>query len=246
VGRLRLAAAHVGGDVVIELSDDGRGLDADAIRDRAIACGLVPPGTVLSAAEAHALIFEAGFSTARAVTGLSGRGVGMDVVRRNIEVLRGRIDIASTPGAGTTFRLRLPLTLAITDGMLVRVGAERFIVPTADIQTCFRPLPQDVTAVAGAGELVTRHGTTMPLIRLHDRLGVGDAQADATRALVVVVSDSGRAFGLLVDELLGQQQFVAKPVAAGLEQTPGISGTAILSDGCVGLLLDPAGLVPGR
>jgi two-component system, chemotaxis family, sensor kinase CheA len=237
-GTVRLGAWHAGADVVIELQDDGRGLDTDAIFRRAVEQGFVEPDRSLTPAEIWQLTLTPGLSTAGAVTALSGRGVGMDIVRRNIEALRGRIEIASEAGAGTTFRLRLPLSLAITDGMLVRVGGERYILPTAEIQTCFRVAPGTLTQVAGVGELVTWQGATMPVVHLARLFAVAGAVADPAQGVLVVLTAGTGCYALLVDELLGQQQFVAKPMDEGLGDVPGITGTAVLSDGRVGLILD--------
>jgi two-component system, chemotaxis family, sensor kinase CheA len=245
-GTLRVAAWHAGGDVVVELHDDGRGVDLDRLLARAVQRGLVDAERTLPHSEICNLMFAPGLSTSDTVTAISGRGVGMDVVRRNVEALRGRIEIATTPGAGTTFTLRLPLTLAIADGMLVRVGSERFIVPTVDIQMSFRPTADSITDVAGAGELVTLHGAVLPIVRLHALLNASNAQTRPEQGLLVVVGEGAERCALLVDDLLGQQQFVARPVGDSLGAVPGIAGAAILGDGCVGLILDIAGIVALR
>jgi two-component system, chemotaxis family, sensor kinase CheA len=245
-GTLRLSAWHAGGDVVIELQDDGRGLDAARIFDRAVERGIIDGDRTLPTGEIWNLIFAPGLSTAGSVTALSGRGVGMDVVRRNIEALRGRIEIASVPGASTTFRIRLPLTLAVTEGMLVRLGGERYIVPTAEIQTCFRPAADALITVAGAGELVTWHDQIMPIVRLHDLLGVQGAVTRPVLGVLVVVGSGPHPCALLVDELLGRQQFVVRPVDEGLGHVQGLGGTAILGDGRVGLILDVPGIIASR
>jgi two-component system chemotaxis sensor kinase CheA len=242
-GILRLSAFHEAGDVVVELRDDGRGLDHDRIVASALAKGLIDRERELSPAEICNLIFAPGLSTAGTVTALSGRGVGMDVVRRNIESLRGRIEISSAPGQGTTFTLRLPLTLAITDGMLVRVGGERYIVPTSSIHMSFRPAPGDLTVVAGAGELVTLHGAVLPIVRLHKLFAIDGALLDPAQGLLVVIGHGDARYAVLVDELLGQQQFVVKPVGDALGAVPGVAGAAILGDGSVGLILDPGGII---
>lgn len=242
IGTLRLRASHVGGNVVVELSDDGRGLDEARIMASAVAKRVIENGRDLSSAEIHELIFHPGLSTASDVTELSGRGVGMDVVRRNIEALHGRVEIASGAGRGTTFTIRLPLTLAITDGMIVRAGGERYIVPTAAIHTSFRPQRESLAAVGGDGELVTLHGNAIPIVRLHHVLGIDNAITDPTQGLLVVLGENGKRYALLVDDLLGQQQFVAKPVATGMAPVAGIAGGAILGDGRVGLILDSEGL----
>lgn len=237
-GTVLLSACHAGGNVVVELRDDGRGLDRDRILDKAIARGLVEPDRTMSDSQIYSLIFEPGFSTAEQVTEVSGRGVGLDVVRRNVEALRGRVDITSTPGQGTSFVIRLPLTLAVTDGMLVRVGSERYIVPTLSIDVTFQPDPSALSTVAGSGEMVRVRDDLLPLYRLQRLFGVHGAVEDPARALVLVVSEGAQRYALLVDELLGQQQVVAKPLGDGLGRIPGVSGGAILGDGRVGLILD--------
>lgn len=242
-GRLAIRAYHAGGNVVVEVADDGRGLDRERILRKAIAMGLVSDAGALSDREVYELIFAPGFSTAEAVTDISGRGVGMDVVRRNVEAMRGRIEIDSRPGRGTRFVIRLPLTLAITDGMVVRVGAERYIVPTLNIQVSFRPEPGMLSTIAGRGEMVTLRGDVRPVVRLHRLFGISDAEHDPHCGLLMVVGDGAQSVALLVDELLGQQQLVAKALGRGLGETPGVSGGAILGDGRVGLILDVHTLV---
>lgn len=242
-GRVRLAAYHASGNVIVELSDDGGGLDRDKIFKRAVDKGLVDPNKVLSDNEVYNIIFEPGFSTKEAVTDVSGRGVGMDVVRRNIEALKGRIEITSQLGTGTTFLIYLPLTLAVTDGMLVRVGNERYIVPTVSINMSLRPEQRQLSTVSGRGEMLILRGSLIPIFRLHRLFEIDDAVEDPTQGLVVIVNDGGQHCGLLVDELLGQRQVVAKTLGAGLGRVEGVSGGAILGDGRVGLILDPAGIV---
>ncbi|MGH7443509.1 MAG: chemotaxis protein CheA, partial [Longimicrobiales bacterium] len=243
VGALRLTASHVGGAVVVELQDDGRGMDRERVLRKAVERGIVASGQELSDAEIDALIFAPGLSTAGRVTELSGRGVGMDVVQRNIEALRGRIEIASARGAGTTFTLRLPLTLAVTDGLLVGVGGERYVVPTFCVVTSFRPDPAALVREASGGELVMLHGRPVPVLRLHHVFGIEDTVTDPTAALLVVIAEGKEHFALLVDQLLGYQQFVAKPLAEGLGTVAGVAGSAVLGDGRVGLIIDAAGLL---
>ncbi|MBI3206322.1 MAG: chemotaxis protein CheA [Myxococcales bacterium] len=242
-GTVRMRAYHAGGNVMVELSDDGRGLDKDKLVARAIEKGLVEPGATLSEQEAFQLIFEPGFSTAKTVTDVSGRGVGMDVVRRAIESLSGRVDIASTPGRGTTFMVRIPLTLAITDGMLVRVGAERYIVPTANIRITLRPDASSLKTVSGRGELVVLRGEAIPMFRLGRVFGVPGAVDDPTQGLVVIVGEEHSCSALLVDDLLGKQQVVTKSLGGFIGRVPGVSGGAILGDGRVGLIVDPDALI---
>jgi len=237
-GTVRLTAYHASGNVMVELRDDGRGLDRDRIVRKAIQQGLIASADGLTDKDVYDLIFAPGFSTADTITDISGRGVGMDVVRRNIEALRGRVEIQSRPGEGTTFLVRLPLTLAITDGMLVRVGSERYIVPTINIHRSFRPPRAALSTVAGRGEMVMLRDEILPLVRLHRMFGVTGAKEDPAEALLMVVGDGAQRTALLVDELLGQQQVVAKTLGDGLGRVPAISGGAILGDGRVGLILD--------
>jgi two-component system, chemotaxis family, sensor kinase CheA len=243
VGRLRLAAYHARGNVVVELQDDGRGLDRDKLVAKAVSRGLIESEKGMADRDVYNLIFAAGFSTAEQVTELSGRGVGMDVVRRNVESLRGQVEITSEQGQGSTFSLRLPLTLAITDGMLVRVGDERYIIPTVNIRTSFRPLPGALSTVIGRGEIVMLHGEIVPIVRLHRVFHVSGAIEDPSRGILVVMGSPDRRCAVLVDELLGQQQFVAKSLGEGIGKTAGVTGGAILGDGRVGLILDSAEVI---
>lgn len=242
-GHIKLAAYHAGGDVVVELADNGAGLDRDKIVAKAISKNLIESDKGMSENEIFQLVFAPGFSTADQVTDLSGRGVGMDVVRRNIEAMRGRIEITSEKGKGSTFTIRLPLTLAITDGMLVRIGTEKFIVPTINIQLSFQPNQNMLSTVAGKGELVSLRGELMPIFRLHELFDVKNAVEKPTEGLLMIVADGRRRCALLVDELLGQQQVVAKTLGQGVGKIHGVSGGAILGDGCVGLILDTTEIV---
>ena len=235
---VRLSAYHEGGSIVIELSDDGRGLDREAIVAKATRQGLIRSADGMSEADVDALIFAPGFSTAKVVTEVSGRGVGMDVVKRNVEALRGRVTIHSRPGHGTTFKLVLPLTLAIIDGMLVACGEERYIIPTLSIVESLRPERQMLVTMAQVNEMVNLRGEILPLLRLDALFDVDGARTDPTQALVVVVEGVGRRVGLLVDEVVAQQQVVIKTLGEGLGDTPYVAGGAILSDGRVGLILN--------
>lgn len=238
LGVVRLHAYHASGNVVVELRDDGRGLHRDKIVKKALEKGLIESDKGMSDSDVFNLIFAPGFSTADQVTDISGRGVGMDVVRRNLEKIRGRIDITSAPGKGTTFAIRLPLTLAVTDGMLVRVGQERFIVPLTHIHMSFRPEPSMLSTIVGHGEVVLLRDELLPIIRLHHLFGVANAVESPLNGLLMIVGDGDRRTALLVDDLLGQQQVVAKTLGDGLGKVPGVSGGAILGDGRVGLILD--------
>jgi two-component system, chemotaxis family, sensor kinase CheA len=240
---LRLSASHEGGNVVIEIADDGAGLDTDRILAKAVASGLVAAGAPLPPADVHQLIFQPGFSTAEKVTEISGRGVGMDVVRRNIEALRGRIDIHTARGQGTTFSIRLPLTLAIVDGILVAVGRERFVIPAFAVRESLRPKAEQVHSVYGQPCMVQVRDRLIPSLHLGDLFGVAGAQREITSATVVVLEDNGRPTALIVDELIGKQEVVIKGLGGMFKDVRGIAGGAILGDGRIGLILDTGGLL---
>lgn len=244
IGRIELRAFHQGGSIHVEIEDDGRGLDRDKILAKAMAAGLVQgEPELLTDSDIFAFIFAPGFSTTDVVTEVSGRGVGLDVVRRNIEGMRGRIEIRSTPGKGTLFSIRLPLTLAIIDGMIVRVSQRRYIVPTLSIIRMFRPKHEEVTTVLESGKLLRVGDELVSLTRLDEMFGLPRSPADLTEMSAIVVESGLGHFAFLVDELLGQQQIVIKPLGAVLTQLDGFAGGAIMPDGNVGLILDIAGLV---
>jgi two-component system chemotaxis sensor kinase CheA len=240
-GRLLLRAFHQGGDIIIEIEDDGRGLNREAILAKATERGLIPPGQTLSPEKIDHLIFEPGFSTAPTVTEISGRGVGLDVVKQTITRLRGKIDISSKAGEGTRFLLRLPLTLAIIDGMVVRVGSERYILPTVGVRETLRPSPEDYFTVQHEGELIRVREQLMALMRLHRLFGVGNQDIHPSEALVMVEHE-GEKRALLVDDILGKQEIVIKSLGYFFKNLEGLAGGTILGDGRVGLILDLAGL----
>jgi two-component system chemotaxis sensor kinase CheA len=235
-GTLSLNAFHDAGSIVIEAADDGRGLDRERILAKAVDRGLVEPGVSMTDAEVHALIFEPGFSTADAVSNLSGRGVGMDVVRRNVTALRGTIEVETTPGLGTTIRIRLPLTLAIIDGILVGVGSSAFIVPLDRVTECV-----ELPAGPVGRDCMDLRGEVLPFIRLRSVFGISDDPP--RRQSVVVVEQAGQRAGLVVDALLGQFQTVIKPLNALFSDATCISGSTILGNGEVALILDVGPLV---
>lgn len=237
-----LNAFHQGGNIHIQVKDDGFGLDRDAIVAKALKKELITSAENLSDADVYAMIFEAGFSTASKVTEISGRGVGMDVVRRNIESLRGKIMIDTAKGVGTTFTIVLPLTTAIIDGMVVRVGNEHYIVPTLSIVESFRPGGDSVKTIKGKGEVLSFRDDILPVVRISRVFEIGQAIETVSEALVMVVEDTGRKIALVVDELLGQQQTVIKSLGDTLGVLPGIAGASIMSDGRPGLILDVSGL----
>ena len=243
-GQVLLHAYHRGGAIVIKVSDDGRGLDTDRILAKAVERGLVEAGTNPSPGQLHELIFHPGFSTAEQVTEVSGRGVGMDVVRRNIEALGGRIDIKSQPGRGSTFSIHLPLTLAILDGQTVSVGKEIYIAPLVSIIESISLTEEKIDTYIGKGETFRLRGEYLPIIRLHEVFGVASGHAvKLTDGLLMVVEGQGLRCGLFVDNVLSQQQVVIKSLEENYRRIEGVSGATILGDGSVALILDIPGLV---
>jgi two-component system chemotaxis sensor kinase CheA len=243
---VKLSAYHQGGQIVIEIADDGRGLHREKILAKAVQKGLIEPNAHLSEQEVFNLIFEPGFSTAAQVTDLSGRGVGMDVVRRNIQKLRGRIDIQSKQGKGTTFFLRLPLTLAIIEGLVVGVGETRYIVPIYAVRELISPKPDMLGTVHGRNETAMVRNQVLPVLRLSKRFNVKPRSEDPCHGLLVVTESQEQPFCLLVDEVLGKQEVVIKSLGETLKDISGITGGAILGDGRVGLILDLEGVFRGN
>lgn len=242
-GTLRMEAFHRGGSIVVEVADDGAGLNRDAIVAKAISRGIIASGEDMSDDAVADLIFEAGFSTAVATTDLSGRGVGMDVVRRNVMDLGGTVAIRSTQGNGTTFTITLPLTLAIIDGLTAAVGEETYIVPLVSIIESVQVKPDAVRSVAGGGELFRFRDNWLPIVRLYDVFGCEGQRRAVEQGIVIVVEGEGTRIGLFVDELIGQQQAVVKSLEANYRRVTGISGATILADGSVALIADVAGLI---
>ncbi len=242
-GTVSLKAFHSAGNVVIELTDDGKGLDRDRILSKAIERGLIEQGREISDNDIFEMIFQAGFSTAEKITDVSGRGVGMDVVKKNIDALRGRIEVASEIGKGSSFTVRVPLTMAITDAMLLRVGQEHYLLPTGSIEHSFRPTAEAVSSVAGRGEQIMLRGNLLPIFRLYELFNIAGAATEPGEALLIVIEAEGRRCALMVDELLGQQQVVIKSLGEKLGHIPGVAGGSILGDGNVGLILDASGLL---
>jgi len=243
-GTVFLRAYQKGGSMMIEIEDDGEGLNTQKIRKKAIERGLVSEADNLSDFELNNLIFLPGFSTADKITDVSGRGVGMDVVKKAVEKLRGKVDVQSQPGKGSLFTIRLPLTLAIIDGIIVRVGTERYIIPTIAIQESMRPDRSNYSTVHGRGENLLVRGELVPIIRLYEIFGVESTNTDPCEAIVVVVENEGRRRALMVDELLGKEEVVIKNLG-GLD-VPGVAGGTILGDGRVGLILDLAGVIANK
>jgi two-component system, chemotaxis family, sensor kinase CheA len=236
--RLVLRAHHQAGQVVIEISDDGRGLDRERIQAKALERGLISSIDGLSDSDTYNLIFQPGFSTASQVTNVSGRGVGMDVVRRHVEKLRGRIEIRSTPGVGAAFLVKLPLTLAIIDGLVVGVGRERYIVPLFAIREMFRPGEDTVWTVQQKAEMALVRGALLPVLRLYRRFNLTPRSEDPRESVLLVAEVEGQRFCLLVDELIGKQEVVIKSLGEVFTGVAGVAGGAIMGDGRVGLILD--------
>lgn len=239
-GVVRLSAAHSSGSVIVTVSDDGAGLDRNKILEKAKTMGLLPRTERLIDQEVYRLIFKAGFSTADAVTGLSGRGVGLDVVRRNIEKLRGTVDISSEEGKGATIHIRLPLTLAIIDGFSVRAGDDIFVIPLDYVTECAEMALEDRTG--GASGIFNLRGSALPYVRLREAFGTGSSAAGRENVVVVVQLGEFRA-GIAVDELLGSMQAVIKPLGRIFRRATAFSGSTILGDGRVGLIIDVPGFL---
>jgi len=242
-GTVHLDACHRGGNIVVQVHDDGAGLDRERILERARARGLIGAGDTLTDEQVYELIFLPGFSTAEKTTDVSGRGVGMDVVRRNVKELGGKVEVRSTPGRGSCFTITLPLTLAIVDGQSVAVGSETYIVPLTSIVESLQLPPSSVSRLSGRGEVFSFRGDYLPIIRLHELFGVEPRARELHEGLVVVAEGDGRRVGLFVDDLLGQQQVVIKSLEANYGHVPGISGATILGDGSVALILDLPGII---
>ncbi|MCG6970063.1 MAG: chemotaxis protein CheA [Gammaproteobacteria bacterium] len=242
-GTVHLNAFHQGGNIVIEITDDGAGINADKILKKAIQRGLVEEGIELSQARIHDLLFQPGFSTADEITDVSGRGVGMDVVRKNIQALGGTVDVQSTIGKGSKFTVRLPLTLAILDGQLVRVGDHTYIIPLVSIVESLQVHNKNVNAIAGKAELYKLRDEYIPIVRLYEAFHIEPDSRSLENGLLVVVEGDGQKAGLLVDDLLAQQQVVIKSLETNFRRVDGLSGATILGDGTVALILDVAGVI---
>jgi len=241
-GRLFLSASHQGGNIIIEVSDDGGGLNRERILAKAAQNGLAVSDT-MSDAEVWQLIFAPGFSTAEVVTDVSGRGVGMDVVKRNIEAMGGVVEIRSAKGFGTTISISLPLTLAILDGMSIRVGDEVYILPLGFVIESLQPVPEDVKEISGKGRVIKVRGEYLPLVPLYQMFDITPRFTDPCQGIVIIVETDGRKAGLFVDDLVGQQQVVVKNLESNYRKVAGISGATILGDGGVSLILDVAALI---
>ena len=241
-GVVRLSACHRGGKIVIEISDDGRGLNKEIILKKAVDKGLVEGSEDLSEHEIYKLLFLPGFSTAEKITDISGRGVGMDVVKQAVEKLRGKIDVSSVEGKGSIFTAHFPLTMAIIDGMIIRVGREKYIIPIISVRQLMRPLREAYNNVAGRGEMLNVMGESMPLVRLHKIFQTDPEHENPWDAVVVVVEAEKRSKCILVDEVMGKEEVVIKSLGERMKNIKGISGGGILGSGSVGLILDPDSL----
>lgn len=242
-GTITLNAYHQEGSVFIEVADDGAGIDTDKIRELAIERGFLAKEKDVTAEELYEYMFQPGFSTSGQVGGLSGRGVGMDVVKSNIDSLRGSIQVISQKGSGTTFRIKMPLTLAIIDGMLIQIGVQKYIIPLLSILESIQPRKEDVKSIKGKGEVVLVRDQYISLIRLYDYFSIEPEYTDPSEALVVIVESNGERLALMIDDLLGQQQTVIKSIDRFITRNRTVSGAAILGDGNVALILDIHGLL---
>jgi two-component system chemotaxis sensor kinase CheA len=246
VAHIRIEAYHQSGQIVVAISDDGRGLNREKILAKAQQNGLIHSGSQLSDGEIFLLIFEPGFSTAEKVTDISGRGVGMDVVRQHVQKLRGRIEIQSRAGQGTTFYLKLPLTLAIIEGLVVVVGTQRYIVPIFSVREMFRPTAEMLSTVQETGEMAMVRDMLLPVVRLHRRFEMEWGISDLTAGTLIVAESQGKQFCLFVDDVVGKQEVVIKSLGQSFKAIAGVAGCAILGDGRVGLILDIDGIYKGR
>ncbi len=241
-GKIEIEACHQAGGILIRIEDDGRGIDPARVLAKARERGTIDSDFNGNTHEILSLIFEPGFSTAETVTDVSGRGVGMDVVRGSISRLRGRIEVQSVVGKSTTFSIYLPLTLAIIDGMVVGAGNQRFIIPTLSIQESFKPTASMLSTLKGRGQLVNLRGKLIPMISLCQKLKIDKGSADPSEGIILIINSGGQAKGLLVDHLISKQEVVIKPMGDTLQSQPVYSGAAIMGDGRVALILDPDAL----
>jgi two-component system chemotaxis sensor kinase CheA len=241
--RIYLTAGHSENSILLTVWDDGRGLSRQKIVDKAIARGMIDSAERMTDQEVWEMIFHPGFSTTEQVTEVSGRGVGLDVVRKAVEALRGRIEVQSSEGKGCAFIMKMPLTMAITDGMVVKVGSQRYILPTANIQKAIRPAESDIHTVNQRAEMLSFRDELLPVFRLHLLFNIPDAKTQLTSGLLVVISEGPHRCALFVDDLLTQTQVVTKSLGKGINDVSVVAGGAIMGDGTVGLILDAAGII---
>ncbi len=242
-GTITLNASHQGGNIIIEITDDGAGLNKERIRKKAVENGLIGEKDLLTDEQVNDLIFRPGFSTADEVTDVSGRGVGMDVVRRNIQELNGTIEVSSEEGKGSVFTIRLPLTLAILDGQLIRLGEQKYIIPLVSIVESLQPTTDDINHVAGGCDVFKLRDDYIPIIKLWEIFGVEPSTKELSESLLVVLDAGADKVALVVDDLLGQQQVVIKSMESNYKKVEGVSGATILGDGTVSLILDISDMV---
>ena len=242
-GHIRLTAGHAEGSIMLTIWDDGRGMSRQNIVNKAIERGLINSAERMTDQEIWQMIFLPGFSTAEKITEISGRGVGMDVVKQAVESLRGRIEVQTSEGQGCTFIMRMPLTMAITDGMIVKVGSQKYVLPIMNIQKAVRPEQSDIHTLNQRAEMLSFRDELVPVIRLHRLFDITDAQTQLTAGLLVVIGEGQQRCALFVDDLLSQTQVVTKLLGKGLNNVPGVAGGAIMGDGTVGLILDTSGIV---
>ncbi len=242
-GVLELNAYHEGGSIIIEVKDDGAGINKQRVLAKARERGLIDGETAMTDEQIFNLMFLPGFSTADVISDVSGRGVGMDVVKRNINEIGGHVQVSSTEGRGTTIRIRLPLTLAILDGQMLRVGKEIYVISLVSIIETVQPTREQINSIGGKVELLRHRGDYLPIIRLDDLFGIAPDSRDMTEGLLVVVEADGRRAAILVDELLAQQQVVIKSLDTNFKQVPGLAGATIHGDGTVALIIDVPGVI---
>jgi two-component system chemotaxis sensor kinase CheA len=242
-GNVWIRAFHKGGNIYFEIEDDGRGLNKEKILSKAAERGLISANKEMTDKEIYNLVLLPGFSTASKITNISGRGVGMDVVRKNIDSMRGHLEMESQPGKGTKFSMQLPLTLAIIDGMLVGVGNEKFIIPTLSVVESLRLTPEMISTIAEKGEMISLRGELLPIFKTRNLFSRPKSNKTSADSTVVVVDDMNRRVGLVVDELFGQHQIVIKSLGPMFKEQKWISGGAILSDGTIGLIIDVSGII---
>ena len=242
-GRITLSAAHRSGRVVIEVSDDGNGIDRPRVRDMAEARGLIPPGAALAPADIDNLLFLPGFSSRKEVSALSGRGVGLDVVRREIQALGGRVAIQSTPGKGTVFSIALPLTLAVLEGMLVRVADQTMVLPLSTILETIRPTADQIHRIGQGSRVIANRGELIPVIDLAETFGFRRSPGTEGEIFILVECDSGRRAALIADHIHDQRQVVIKSLEENYGTVRGISAATILGDGRVALIIDPEEII---
>lgn len=242
-GNCYLKAYHLGNNIVIEITDDGKGIDHEQILKSAQEKKLVPYDQSFTPQEIYKFLFLPGFSTAKEVTEVSGRGVGMDVVLRNIEKLRGNVEIDSTLGQGSSFKIKIPLTMAIIDGLVLQVGKKKFVLPSASAETTFRPTAEQISTIQTKAEILTFQGRTIPVVRLHERFDIPSDITDLPEGIIIITESLGKRFALFVDCIVSKQEIVIKNLGSFLQNTEGLSGSAILGDGTIGLILDPTSLL---